>query len=58
MILDFIIVAFAMFLLVKGINKLHSLGKKDEEPAPEEPAAPTAEDLLTEIRDLLKEQQK
>ena len=56
--LDFIIVAFAMFLLVKGINKLHSLGKKDEEPAPEEPAAPTAEELLTEIRDLLKEQQK
>ena len=57
-ILDFIIVAFAMFLLVKGINKLHSLGKKDEEPAPEEPAAPTAEELLSEIRDLLKEQQK
>lgn len=57
-ILDFIIVAFVMFLLVKGINKLHSLGKKDEEPAPEEPAAPTAEELLTEIRDLLKEQQK
>ena len=57
-ILDFIIVAFAMFLLVKGINKLHSLGKKDEEPAPEEPAAPTAEELLTEIRDLLKEQKK
>ena len=57
-ILDFIIVAFAMFLLVKGINKLHSLGKKGEEPAPEEPAAPTAEELLTEIRDLLKEQQK
>ena len=57
-ILDFIIVAFAMFLLVKGINKLHSLGKKDEEPAPEEPDAPTAEELLTEIRDLLKAQQK
>lgn len=57
-ILDFIIVAFSMFLLVKGINKLHSLGKKDEEPAPEEPDAPTAEELLTEIRDLLKEQQK
>lgn len=57
-ILDFIIVAFAMFLLVKGINKLHSLGKKDEEPAPEEPDAPTTEELLTEIRDLLKEQQK
>ena len=57
-ILDFIIVAFAMFLLVKGINKLHSLGKKDEEPQEEEEPAPTSEELLTEIRDLLKEQQK
>ena len=44
--------------MVKAINKLHALGKKDEEPEPEEPEAPTAEELLTEIRDLLKEQQK
>ena len=58
-ILDFIIVAFAMFLLVKGMNKLASLKKKEEEaPAPEEPPKPTSEELLTEIRDLLKEQQK
>ena len=57
-ILDFIIVAFAMFLLVKGMNKLASLKKKEEEPAPEEEPKPTSEDLLTEIRDLLKEQQK
>lgn len=57
-ILDFILVAFVIFLVVKGINKLHTLGKKDEEPEPEEPETPTAEDLLTEIRDLLKEQQK
>lgn len=54
-VLDFIIVAFVIFLLVKGVNKLH---KKKEEPAPEVPAAPpapTAEELLSEIRDLLKD---
>ncbi len=58
-ILDFIIVAFAMFLLVKAMNKLASLKKKEEEaPAEEEEPKPTSEELLTEIRDLLKEQQK
>ena len=56
-ILDFIIVAFAMFLLVKAMNKLAALKKKEEESEPEEEEEkPTAEDLLTEIRDLLKEQ--
>ena len=55
-ILDFIIIAFAVFCMVKALNNLH---KKKEEPAPEpapepEPPAPTAEELLTEIRDLLK----
>ena len=55
-ILDFIIVAFVMFLLVKAMNKLAALKKKDEEPAPETPAGPTTEELLAEIRDLLKEQ--
>jgi len=55
-ILDFIIIAFAVFCMVKALNNLH---KKKEEPAPEpepEPAppAPTTEELLTEIRDLLK----
>lgn len=49
-VLDFIIVAFVMFLVVKGVNKL----KKKEEPAPEPPAGPTQEELLSEIRDLLK----
>lgn len=58
-ILDFIIVAFAMFLLVKAMNKLASLKKKEEEaPAEEEEPKPTSEELLTEIRNLLKEQQK
>ena len=58
-ILDFIIVAFAMFLRVKAMNKLASLKKKEEEaPAEEEEPKPTSEELLAEIRDLLKEQQK
>ena len=47
-----------IFLMVKTINQLHKLGKKDEEPQEEEEPAPTSEELLTEIRDLLKEQQK
>ena len=37
-------------MVVKAMNSL----QKEEEPAPEEPAGPTAEDLLTEIRDQLK----
>ena len=50
--LDFIIIAFCVFLLVKLINSF----KKKEAPAPVVPAEPTQEEkLLTEIRDLLKE---
>ena len=52
-VLDFLIIAFVLFLVVKAINKLRSIGKK--EPAEEEDPAPTSEELLTEIRDLLKE---
>ena len=52
-ILDFVIIAFCVFMLVKGINKL----KKQEPAKPEEPAPapePSAEEkLLTEIRDML-----
>ena len=55
-ILDFIIIAFAVFCMVKALNNMHK--KKEEpalEPAPEpEPPAPTTEELLAEIRDLLK----
>ena len=57
-VIDFILMAFVIFLMVKAINQLHKLGKKDEEEGPEEEPAPTSEELLTEIRDLLKEQQK
>jgi len=52
-ILDFIIIAFAVFCMVKAINSLH---RKKEEPAPEpapEPEPSAEEKLLTEIRDLL-----
>ncbi len=48
-LIDFIIVAFVMFMIIKGINKM----KKKEEAAPEAPKGPTQEDLLVEIRDLL-----
>ncbi len=48
-LIDFIIVAFVMFMIIKGINKL----KKKEEPAKEAPKGPSQEELLTEIRDLL-----
>ena len=49
-IFDFIIIAFCIFLMIKAMNKL----KKKEEPAPEAPKGPTQEELLAEIRDLLK----
>lgn len=50
-IFDFLIVAFAVFLLIKALNRL----QKKKEAAPATPPAPTKEEvLLTEIRDLLK----
>ncbi|WP_339659064.1 large conductance mechanosensitive channel protein MscL [uncultured Polaribacter sp.] len=48
-VIDFVIVAFVMFMIIKGINAT----KKKEEPAPEAPKGPSQEDLLAEIRDLL-----
>ena len=48
-VIDFIIVAFVMFLIVKAVNST----KKKEEPAPEAPKGPSQEELLIEIRDLL-----
>ena len=55
-IIDFIILAFAVFCMVKAINSLHR--KKEEAPAaPPAPPEPSAEEkLLTEIRDLLRDQ--
>ena len=51
-VIDFVIVAFVMFMIVKGVNAT----KKKEEPAPEAPKGPSQEDLLAEIRDLLAKQ--
>ena len=48
-VIDFIIVAFVMFIIVKGVNAT----KKKEVPAPAAPKGPSQEDLLAEIRDLL-----
>lgn len=53
-IIDFVLVAFVIFLMIKTINRFRR--KKEEEPEPEKPKGPTTEELLAEIRDLLKEQ--
>jgi len=51
-VFDFLIVAFAIFMMVKGMNAL----MKKKEAAPAEPPAPTAQEvLLTEIRDILRQ---
>jgi large conductance mechanosensitive channel len=53
-VLDFVIVAFAIFLVIRGINRLR---RKQEAAPPPAPPAPSAEEkLLAEIRDLLKAQ--
>ncbi|MEO6176560.1 MAG: large conductance mechanosensitive channel protein MscL [Flavobacterium circumlabens] len=51
-VINFIIVAFVLFLFIKGIN---TIKKKDVPPPP--PAGPTQEELLIQIRDLLKNKQ-
>ena len=56
-IITFLITAFVVFWIVKVVNKL-SKKKEEEAPAPEAPAGPTTEELLIEIRDLLKEKQQ
>ncbi|MBK7993295.1 MAG: large-conductance mechanosensitive channel protein MscL [Blastocatellia bacterium] len=54
-IFDFLIIAFAIFMFVKAINKM----QKQKEEAPAAPPAPTKEEvLLTEIRDILKDIKK
>lgn len=53
-VIDFLIIAFIIFMLVRTYNKIQERNKKPEAPAP--PPGPTAEQLLTEIRDLLSKQ--
>ncbi|MGN1008070.1 MAG: large-conductance mechanosensitive channel protein MscL [Butyricicoccus sp.] len=52
-IINFLIISVCIFAFIKLANKLHS--KPAEEPAPEPPTGPTSEELLAEIRDLLKD---
>lgn len=53
-VIKFLMIAWVVFLLVKGLNTMKDMAIKKEEPAPEAPKGPTAEDLLAEIRDALK----
>lgn len=53
-VISFVIVAFSLFVVIKGINKLK---KEKVAPAPAAPAGPTQEELLMQIRDLLQKQQ-
>ncbi len=53
-VINFLIVGTTLFFIVKAANAAAAFGKKQTEEAEEE-AAPTQEELLTEIRDLLKE---
>ena len=56
---DFLIIAFSIFLFVSLIKKMSEKKKKEEVPATPAPPVPSKEEvLLTEIRDLLKEQSK
>ncbi len=54
-VIDFLLIALVVFLMVKAMNALHRK-RNVPSPQPEAPKPPTTEELLTEIRDLLKEQ--
>ena len=53
-LINFLIIAWVVFLLVKMVNRVKDAATEEEAPAEEAPAGPTQEELLTEIRDALK----
>ena len=53
-VINFLIIAWVVFMLVKGVNRVKEAAEKKEEEAEEAPAGPTQEELLMEIRDALK----
>ena len=55
-IINFLIIAWVVFMLVKMVNRVKDAAVKKEEAAPEAPKGPTQEELLMEIRDALKAQ--
>jgi len=57
-VINFVIIAWVVFMLVKGVNRLKEAAAREEEAvvaAPAAPAGPSQEELLSEIRDLLKD---
>ncbi|MFX0541717.1 large conductance mechanosensitive channel protein MscL [Roseovarius sp. S4756] len=53
-VINFLIIAFVVFMLVKYVNKVKSLAEKPDEVAPKVPTGPSEKDILIEIRDALK----
>jgi len=53
---DFIIIAFAIFMMIRGMNRMKKKEEEKPAPAPEPPKPTREEELLVEIRDLLKKQ--
>ena len=54
-IIDFLLIAWVLFMIIKALNKAKAAVEKEKEEAPEEPEPTPADiELLTEIRDLLK----
>ncbi len=52
-VINFLIIAWVVFLLVKMVNRVKAAAIREDRPEAEEPAGPTQEQLLAEIRDLL-----
>ncbi|MBE0412358.1 large conductance mechanosensitive channel protein MscL [Yoonia sp.] len=52
--INFLIIAFVVFMLVKAVNKLKTAAETEKQPAPEAPKGPSELDVLLEIRDALK----
>ena len=52
-IINFLIIAFVVFMLVRYVNKVKAASETPEEPAEEAPAGPSELDILVEIRDAL-----
>lgn len=57
-VINFLLVALIIFCMIKFINRFHDLKKKEEEETPEAPPAPTTEELLTQILEELRKQDK
>ncbi len=53
-VINFLIVAFVVFMLVKTVNRIRAAAEKPDDVAPEVPTGPSEKDILIEIRDQLK----